>query len=70
MNRSTVRKARRARACDSCRGHIGVGDHYVEHVASPYDDTTMNGDRWARMAECGACARRYGRFGRPEVVTS
>lgn len=59
MIRTTARTSRRWRRCtNGCP--IEAGERYLEHVASPNHGDLGNYDWW-RMAECAACAARYGR---------
>jgi hypothetical protein len=60
MMRTTARIARKRRRCTDCRQQITPGETYLHHVASP-NDSELGNERWCRMAECTACATRYGR---------
>lgn len=57
---TTARTSRKPRTCTSCNGAIARGDRYLSHVATP-DAPDLNNAHWWRIAECSACATRYGR---------
>ena len=57
---TTARMARKIRVCSSCQRYIHKGDRYLTHVAPP-DAPDLNNEHWWRIAECSACATRYGR---------
>ena len=70
MITQVVRKARKAHACDGCRGPIRPGDAYLTHTALAGDDyyhdaldrdTLKPANCPIRTKECGSCATRYGR---------
>jgi len=58
--RQATHCSRKARRCDSCRGSISAGQHYIESVISPGHGDVGN-ETWWRAAECRECAERYGR---------
>lgn len=60
FQRTTVRRSRRHRRCDGCKGPIEPGERYAEHVAAP-DPHDLGNVTWWRLAECSECCARYGR---------
>lgn len=58
--RTTPRRSRKERRCEGCRGRIGRGAFYLEHVIAPGHEDVGNVGWW-RSPECAECAERYGR---------
>lgn len=56
--RAEVRTARKRRRCDLCRAWIEVGSRYRHLTALPGHEFAQP---WETLAECPACAARYGR---------
>lgn len=62
MTDSTTRRrlARKRHRCTSCDGAIPTGDPYLSGTVFPgHDANTTTAPM--RLAECAACAARYGR---------
>lgn len=61
LRRTTMRRSRRHRRCDGCKGPIEPGERYAEHVAAPDPYGELGNTTWWRLAECSHCCARYGR---------
>lgn len=59
LKHTVTRTARIPHQCASCDRYIRRGQRYLSHTHGPGGDMGFIG--WNRIAECAACAERYGR---------